>query len=246
MKFTILGKYGPYPAAGGACSGYLIEQGSTRVLIDCGSGVLSRLQQVCNIEDLSGIVLSHLHSDHMADMLILRYALEIGKARGILNVEPLPVYLPDSPFDTFEQITSSPAFKPTIIHDGLKVEIGELSFTFREMTHPVTSYAMAVECEDRKLVYTGDTNMNTAISEFAKDADYFIADTGLLERDKSDPATHLSADEVGRIAAQAGVKKLILSHIWPGYAEQDIIRETEKHFENPIMAEEMKTYVLIE
>lgn len=244
MKLTILGKYGPYPAAGGACSGYLLENGITRVLVDCGSGVLSRLQQVCNMEDLSGIVLSHLHSDHMADMLILRYALEIGKARGIFNIEPLPVYLPDSPSDTFEQITSSHAFKPIIIHDGLKAEIGELSFTFREMTHPVTSFAMAVECQGRKLVYTGDTNMNPIISDFAKEADYLIADTGLLERDKSDPATHLSADEVGRIAAQAGVKSLILTHIWPGYEEQDIIREAGKHFENLIMAEEMKAYTL--
>ena len=90
MKLTILGKYGPYPAAGGACSGYLIEQGGNHVLIDCGSGVLSRLQQVCKIHDLSAIVLSHLHSDHMADMLVLRYALEIGKARGILVWAPFP------------------------------------------------------------------------------------------------------------------------------------------------------------
>ena len=91
MKLTILGKYGPYPAAGGACSGYLIEQGSTRVLIDCGNGVLSRLQQVCKIKDLSAIVLSHLHSDHMADMLVLRYALEIGRVRGILDMDPIPL-----------------------------------------------------------------------------------------------------------------------------------------------------------
>ena len=38
MKLTVLGCYGPYPPAGGACSGYLLEEGGTRVLIDCGNG----------------------------------------------------------------------------------------------------------------------------------------------------------------------------------------------------------------
>ena len=244
MKFTILGKYGPYPAAGGACSGYLLEQKDTRVLVDCGSGVLSRLQQFCKIEELSGIVLSHLHSDHMADMLVLRYALEIGKDRGIINIGSMPLYLPDNPSGTFEQIISSPVFKPVVIKDGMQTEIGQLSFSFREMTHPVPSFAMAVESAGRKLVYTGDTNMNNKICDFAKGADYLIADTGLLERDKSDSPTHLSALEVGKIASQAGVRNLILSHIWPGYVEQDIINEAGEYFENPIMAEEMKTYNL--
>lgn len=244
MKLTVLGKYGPYPAAGGACSGYLAEQGGTRVLVDCGSGVLSRLQQICNIQDLSGIVLSHLHSDHMADMLILRYALEIGKARGIINIESIPVYLPNAPADIYGLVTSSPVFRPVIIQDGLQADIGEISFTFREMSHPVQSFAMAVEHSGGKLVYTGDTNMNTRIGDFSKGADYLVADTGLLEKDKTDQAAHLTADEVGRIAADAGVKNLILSHIWPGYAEQDIINEAALHYSSPIMAEEMKTYIL--
>ena len=56
MKLTVLGKYGPFPAAG-VCSGYLVEKENTKVLIECGSGVFSRLQQVCPINELSGIIL---------------------------------------------------------------------------------------------------------------------------------------------------------------------------------------------
>ena len=41
MKLTVLGCNGPYPAAGGACSGYLLETGDTRVLLDCGAGALA-------------------------------------------------------------------------------------------------------------------------------------------------------------------------------------------------------------
>jgi ribonuclease BN (tRNA processing enzyme) len=244
MKLTILGKYGPFPAAGGACSGYLAEQGETRVLIDCGSGILSRLQQFCDIRNLNAVVLSHLHSDHMADMLILRYALEIWKVRGIYNKGSLPVYLPENPSDIYKQITSTPVFQPIPVEDGTKAVIGDILFTFREMIHPVPSFAMAVEGGGKKLVYTGDTSMNSMIEDFAKGADLLIADTGILEKDKTSKAPHLTAGEAGRIAGRAGVKKLILSHIWPGYREEDIMKEAARHYSNPMLAEEMKTYIL--
>ena len=90
MKLTVLGKYGPYPAANGATSGYLLQSGNENVLIECGSGVLSRLQRFVALNDLSAIVLSHLHSDHMADMLILRYALQDAP-------KSLKVFAPGSP-----------------------------------------------------------------------------------------------------------------------------------------------------
>jgi ribonuclease BN (tRNA processing enzyme) len=70
----------------------------------------------------------------------------------------------------------------------MQADIGGLSFTFRDMTHPVQS--------------------------FAAGADLFLADTGLLERDKvPGKSPHLSAEEVGRIAKAAGVKRLVLTHI---------------------------------
>ncbi|HHY83755.1 MAG TPA: MBL fold metallo-hydrolase [Clostridiales bacterium] len=244
MRFTILGKYGPFPAAGGACSGYLLEQNDTKVLIDCGSGVLSRLQQICDIRELKAIVLSHLHSDHMADMLILRYALEIWKARGLYSGDPLPVYLPEYPEEIHRQISSAPVFQPIFVKDGFKADIGGVSFIFREMTHPVQSFAMTIESGGQKLVYTGDTNMNPHLEAFARGADMMVADTGLLERDKTEKSPHLSAAEVGRIAAGAEVRKLILSHIWPGYAEEELLQEAAASYDNPIIAEEMKTYII--
>ncbi|MCG8541098.1 MAG: MBL fold metallo-hydrolase, partial [Clostridia bacterium] len=66
MKITILGNSGPYPRAGGACSGYLLEEDDIKILIDCGNGVLSRLLgMIESLEDIDAIILSHLHSDHI-------------------------------------------------------------------------------------------------------------------------------------------------------------------------------------
>ena len=242
MKLTILGKYGPFPPAGGACSGYFVEEDDTRVLIDCGSGVLARLQQVCELQDLTAIVLSHLHNDHMSDMLVLKYALENLAARGVYQ-GTLSVYLPDEPSDVHKQVISSPHLQPIVITHNMTTTIGNLSFTFCEMTHSVQSFAMAVESNGKKLVYTGDSNMNEAIAKFSKSADLLVADTGLLDKDKKDNAApHLTAEEVGEIAAKAGVKKLILSHIRPGYKEEDLVKEAARYYKNPMIAEEMKTY----
>ena len=73
MKLTVLGKYGPYPKAGGATTSYLLECGVKKLLIDAGSGSLSRVQEYCALDELDGIILTHLHSDHCSDMFILRY-----------------------------------------------------------------------------------------------------------------------------------------------------------------------------
>ena len=88
MRLTILGNNGPYPAAGGACSSYLLESdsGSTAILVDCGAGALARLEERLPIERLDAVVLSHLHYDHMSDMLPLHYALQFRPRARALDV----------------------------------------------------------------------------------------------------------------------------------------------------------------
>ena len=72
MKMTILGCYGPYPAAGGACSGYLVQEAGCTILLDCGNGVLSRMQEHIDFLQLDAALISHLHADHLSDLMILR------------------------------------------------------------------------------------------------------------------------------------------------------------------------------
>ena len=69
MKLTVLGRHGPFPAPGGACSGYLIEAGDTKLCVDLGSGTLGNLRNILPGLKLDGILLSHLHSDHMSCLL---------------------------------------------------------------------------------------------------------------------------------------------------------------------------------
>jgi len=243
VKVTVLGKYGPFPAASGACSGYLVQDGNTKVLVDCGNGVLSRLQQICSIDELKAIVISHLHSDHVSDMLVLRYALDILNARGLREPKPLPVYVPENPRDEYDRLLFKNVFEVHPIQDGMQLQIGDLSFYFQEMTHPVQSFGIKITGGNKTLVYTGDTNYNEKIESFASGADLFIADAGLLDKDKTSPnVPHLTAREVGLIAAKANVKQLMLTHIWPWYDENEILAEAKESYSGAFIAQEMKEY----
>jgi len=242
MKLTILGKYGPFPAAGGACSGYLVQEGNTSVLLDCGNGVLSRLQEVCDFRKLDAIVLSHLHSDHMSDVMVLKYALDIFAAQGMRNDIPLPIYLPPEPDVEYARIAYKNAFALHPINEDMKFNIGSLNFSFMEMTHPIKSFAIKVSSSQKQIVYSGDTNFNDKLARFAKCADLLIADAGLLEQDKKGIPTHMSAKEVGIVAKEACVNCLVLSHIWPGYDENELLEEALINFKRTEVAQEMAVY----
>ena len=77
MELTVLGRCGPFPAPGEACSGYLLKCGGKNIMLDFGSGVFSRLYGLLPQLEVDAVVLSHLHSDHMADMR-LPYAGGLG------------------------------------------------------------------------------------------------------------------------------------------------------------------------
>ncbi len=74
MKLKVIGFWGGYPEANEATSGYLIESNGFNLLIDCGSAVLSKLQESISIDQLDAVVLSHYHHDHIADIGPLQYA----------------------------------------------------------------------------------------------------------------------------------------------------------------------------
>ena len=78
MRITVLGKSPAWQDADGACSGYLVEGGGQTVLLDCGPGVFAKLRRYVDYVDVDAVVISHLHADHILDLVPfasgLRYA----------------------------------------------------------------------------------------------------------------------------------------------------------------------------
>ena len=86
MRVTVLGKSPSWQDAGGACSGYLIEEGDTAVLLDCGNGVFCKLRRYRDYVAVDAVVLSHLHADHFLDLVPFSYALTYAPRQ-----QPVPV-----------------------------------------------------------------------------------------------------------------------------------------------------------
>src|SRR5690349_10451310 len=80
MRLTILGKSPAWSDAGGACSSYLVEDGPTTLVVDCGNGAFGKLRAAVPYEEVDAVVLSHLHGDHLLDLVPFSYALTLGPA----------------------------------------------------------------------------------------------------------------------------------------------------------------------
>ncbi len=238
MKLTILGKYGPYPKAGGSCSSYLVSCGPVSILLDAGNGSFSNLQKHMDYRDLSAIVLSHLHSDHISDLLVMRYAIQNNK------VPPIPLYLPDSPDNMYRLFREERAYRPTVVTDGMQMRVKEASLTFQKMTHSVDSFAVRIACDGVTLVYSGDTNLNDSLAGFAKDADALLCDTAFSNETIPAHPPHLSSAQAAGIARDAGVKKLYLTHISPEQDESVLLGQAKAVFENSEVTVENHTVII--
>lgn len=222
MQVTVLGCHGPYPCAGGATSGYLIQNGEQSLLMDCGSGVLGRLMALCDPAALSGVLLSHLHFDHMSDMLTLRYYLEAhGRA--------LTVYVPpedDSPQLALLRAASAFSVQPY----PEEIDMAGLKITSCPVRHPVPCRALRLTDGKKTLVYSGDSNTCEALAPFAKDADALLCDAAFLMREWREKAPHMSARHAAELAKEAGVKRLYLTHLPVRHAPETMQEEALQVF----------------
>src|SRR4051794_37061215 len=75
MRLTVLGKSPSWQDAGGACSGYMIEEDGVCVVVDCGNGVVSRLRRSRDYPRVPAVAISPLHADHSLALVPFSYAL---------------------------------------------------------------------------------------------------------------------------------------------------------------------------
>lgn len=246
MNLTILGKYAPYPPAGGATPGFLISEGKTNILIECGSGVLSRMQTFLPLQKLSAVVITSLQYHHFSDVFALRNALQQVQQRGKFNSGPIKVFVPSQPRMEYTILRSGQnVFEMIDILDDMRVMLGDLEISFHMMRQRIPSFGLLMYSNERAFAYTGATGMHDNIIPFAMGVDCLLADTGLLEREKTGPlAPHLTTKEAGYIARSAGVKRLLCTHLSPLMHEEEVQREVARELANAEITQEMHTYVI--
>lgn len=246
MRLTILGIWSPYPRAGGASPAYLVEEGETRILLDCGNGSLGKLQEVCDFRALTAVVITHYHPDHYYDLFSLRHAIW-GSQKDGSRLNPLPVYLPNGPEDQFKALTKFEGIFKILTIESLvdQTEVGSLNLKFCPTSHPIPTYAVAIRGKG-SLVYSADMAWSEEIIDFAREADLFLCEASLQEQDKEHTKVgHLTARQAGQIGSLAGVKRLVLTHFFPEYDLAVTQGEASQAFGRPVdIAEEGKSYLI--
>ena len=241
MKLTCIGRYGPYPKANSACTCYLITHKDKNVVVDLGCGALSKLLGILRADQIDALFLSHLHSDHMGDALTLRYALEVARKLG-RRESPLPVYMPASPEREASLLSSHTMIDARYVTDGMCCDMAGMKASFARMPHAVESFAIALEAGNKRFVYSGDTRNGEKLVPFAKDADLLLMEAALLSEHKTPEAQHVSAREAGVIGAEAGVKKLIVTHLFPEYDENAVLAEVREGYPQAQLAKELAVW----
>lgn len=233
MKLTILGPWGAYPAADSASASYLLQTDTVNVLLDCGSGALARLQRHLPLEQLDAVVLSHYHTDHIADVYCLQHAVMILMQLG-KRTKPLDIYAHDADPEAFGTLVYGEYTHARAIAAGEKLTLGDLTWTFGETTHPVHCLSMRIEQGERTIAYTADSAWNESLVRIGREADLMLCECSLYNEYYGKIGGHLTAGEAGTLAALCGAKRLVLTHL-PQYGDlAQLVREARETYEGPV------------
>jgi ribonuclease BN (tRNA processing enzyme) len=232
MRLTVLGKSPAWQDVDGACSGYLLQDGDTCVLVDCGNGVFGKLRKFVDYVDVDAVVISHLHADHFIDLVPYSYALIHAPRQQPVPVPPWPgtdcpacprLIAPPRARATFRQVVGSwgneelieQAFALEEYSVDSEIEVGPLRFAFSPMPHFIDSHAISVTSANGggRLAYGADSRPAEELVEFARGADLFLVEATLPRPERSGVRGHLTAEEAGEHGRQAGVKRVVLTHI---------------------------------
>jgi len=260
LTLTILGASPAAPNPGGACSGYLLRQGETAVLMDCGAGTAGRIAPHVAPNRLQGVAISHLHPDHYFDLVQLYYILKFGEPRPADVAPRLPLFLPPGGKDFMRKFGKLISDKPAMLEDvydvrdyvaDCDIDVGGLLFRFHQVQHYIMSHAMRVRSSSGAvLTFSSDVAPCPQLIEAARDADLFMCESAMLEaaQDEANPALrgHMSAAEAGSAAKQAGAKRLLITHYRssPKYDAHHLAAASAT-FGGPVeLAHEGQTYVV--
>lgn len=241
MKLKVLGTQSPYNTKKHNCPGFLIQDGESLLMIDCGSGTHKMLKYPKDLKNLS-IIISHLHRDHYNDIYNLQYASHVFHNQKRIN-DPINIYLPQSPNSINEDIKAETNSFANYheISENTKLNIGSMEVTFCKTDHPIETYALKVTSRGKSIVYTSDTSFSAkeTIVEFAKGADLLICESSLLEEyGFPEINSHLTAKQAGIIAKESKAKELMLTHFWPEELTKKYAKEAKKEFKKVIIAKE--------
>ena len=226
MKLTVLGGSAAGPNTGQGCSGYLVEVGDTRLVLDLGPGTLTELRRHADFRTLDAVVISHWHADHVLDLVALRFALAYNPDGPPGRI---PLWLPPGGRAALDRAASaygdagkedrfwSEQFEVAEFDAARELGIGAARLSFGPTIHYVPCWAIRVAgATPGALFYSADLGPSSDIAALAQGAIVVVVE-GTASEGSPEPFEergHLTPAEAAHVAKAAGAETMVLTHLW--------------------------------
>ncbi|MEV0152238.1 MBL fold metallo-hydrolase [Micromonospora sp. NPDC050686] len=235
MRISVLGGLGAWPTAQQGCSGFLIEQGNFRLVVDPGYATVQPLLSRVPAAAVDAVYVSHGHPDHCADLQPLLRARVLADRDG----PALPVHAPAGSLDALLAVDEpglvDGAYRLDAFTPGEGFDVGPFAVRTWALPHWVSNAGARFTGPDGVVAYTGDTGPGPELVELARGADLLIAEATYVDTVPDRHAGNLSsAVEVGRYAAAAGARRVLLTHLWPGTPPEAAVAAARRAYAGPV------------
>jgi ribonuclease BN (tRNA processing enzyme) len=220
VRLSVVGCSPAWPNPGGAQSGYLVEHDGSRLLLDCGPGVLAKLRERDGRwPAVDAIVVTHWHLDHWGDLVPWVWGAMAGPGRDCAKVE---LWVPPGGLDKLRDLGAQLGWEDMWNFAFELREYGEEEpfvaagldvVPVRVPHYTLQTYGLRVANGATALAYSGDSGPSDRLADLARGVDLFLCEA-TLERGDLDgqPRGHLAADEAVASFEASGAKRLLLTH----------------------------------
>jgi ribonuclease BN (tRNA processing enzyme) len=235
VEIIVVGSGTAVPHAERVGSAYFVRIGTSRVLLDCGPGVVHHMARFeLPWWEITHLCLSHFHTDHIGDVPALIFALKYGQAEP--RTAPLTVFGPPGTRKLFRKLAA--AFGDFIKEPGFPLEIVELKPGKRQSLNDVAhisaaptphtdaSVAFRIDGPQSSMGYTGDTDQHVDVGSFLQAVDLLISECSLPDELAMDG--HLTPTRVAALARVALPKRIMLTHMYPQLPRSEVVELIRK------------------
>ena len=232
---VIIGSGASWPDGERSSPSQVIVAGKEPLLFDCGPGTGMNLMKAgINPATVSWIFLTHLHIDHSLEFPSIVFAGYLAGRKEEVNLYGPPgiINFCNSLFD--KVYPSAPQIIRRIGEAGWKITPNEVtkglvhqSKDYRVLSAPVEhgipAVAYRIETEGGTVVISGDTRPCESLIELAKGADLLIHECSFPDEmaEIARVSYHSTAREAGDVASRAGVKTVVLTHLFPQWKDRE-------------------------
>ena len=241
-RVVVLGAGTAVPAPQRSPASVLLQYTNFTALLDMGPGTIAKLPLYgVDVLTLQNIFISHLHPDHTLDLATFFMICDYASAErgdlplnliGCVGLEDFVLQFmsafPDIALPS-EQMKIKEVLHDDFYHGGMRIR-SALS------GHTATSVSFRFDIDNKSVVYTSDCVQNTALETLCEEADVLISECSYPDGWKT--TDHMNAQTLGRMAENARVKRLIVTHQYPPALKVNLEEQIKQYYSGSVLIAE--------